>query len=155
MGEVPHLNVLVALWHGKSTCLNGPTGPAAELRWWWEAGSCPTLCRMQQRDQEGISPSWEGSGDVLDSPHALFWQLLPCSASAGLRQPLPLVRDEGAESASLDTKVCSRCVAPEAMSCYPCSHRLIPHPANNPTEIKAKRFSMRFETVLVFKCFIG
>lgn len=64
----------------------------------------------------GISPSWEGSGDVWHSPHPLAGQLLLSSAAA-----TAAAQRWGADSAFLGTRVCSRCMAPEALFCYPWS----------------------------------
>lgn len=66
------------------------------------------------------------------------------SSSSALLQPLQLLRDEEQTLHSL-----AQGSAPGVWHQRPCSvipdHRVVAHPANNPAEIKTKRFSMRFK----------
>lgn len=135
MAEVPCLNFLVAL-HGKSPCVNGPTGSAVELSWCWEAGNSPSLCVRAQ----GSAPPGKAVG--MSETLSILW--LGSTSSAGLswaQAATGLFKGVDSDSAFLHTKICPE--APEV--CYPCSCRVVPHPANNPAEIKTKRFSMRFK----------
>lgn len=134
MGEFSHLNFLGAFWHGISSSLNGPRDSAAEPTGWEEDQPHPV-----QDVAQGSVPPGQAVGTC--DTHPIPWL---GSSSSALLQPLQLLRDEEQTLHSL-----AQGSAPGVWHQRPCSvipdHGVVAHPANNPAEIKTKRFSMRFK----------